>query len=326
MRWSIYRFRRNAYCSLPIAARCGGCIQGTPMAKTAYILLVLTTLMWGGNAIAGKMAVGHVSPMILVFFRWFLAFLALLPFGWKPLREDWPVVRRHLLKLAALGASGFTLFNAIFYTALNYTTAVNVSIEQAGIPVMIIVVNFVVFRLRVTWAQTVGVLLTIFGVVLTASHGDPRQLMKLQLNFGDAIMLVAVLLYSIYSVGLRLKPEMHWQSLMLVLTGSSLVAAIPFAAWEIVWSKPIFPDTEGWLLIAYTAFLVSAVSQVFFIRGIELIGPNRAGIFINLVPIFGTLLSVVIIGERFHFYQGIALTLVLCGIWLAETSSRKRGA
>jgi drug/metabolite transporter (DMT)-like permease len=296
------------------------------MAKTAYILLVLTTLMWGGNAIAGRMAVGHVSPMILVFFRWLLAFLVLLPVGWKPLRKDWPVVRQHLLKLGALGASGFALFNAIFYTALNYTTAINISIEQAGIPVMIILVNFLLYRLRVTWFQLVGVLLTIFGVVLTASHGDPLQLMKLQLNFGDAIMLVAVLLYSVYSVGLRLKPDLQWQSLMLVFTASSLVASIPFALWEIQWSNPIFPDTEGWFVIAYTAFLVSAVSQVLFIRSVELIGPNRAGIFINLVPIFGTLLSVVILGEAFHFYQGLALILVLGGIWLAETSGRKRGA
>ncbi|TAM95798.1 MAG: DMT family transporter [Rhizobiaceae bacterium] len=294
------------------------------MAKTAYIILVLTTLMWSGNSIAGKMAVGHVSPMILVFFRWLLAFLVFLPIGWKPLRRDWPVVRRHLLKLGLMGASGFTLFNAIFYTALNYTTAINVSIEQAGVPVTIIVVNFLLFRLRVTWAQILGVLLTIFGVILAASHGDPLQLMKLQLNFGDAIMLIAVVLYSVYSVGLRLKPALGWQSLMLVFTGSSLVAAIPFAIWEIGWSKPIFPDTEGWLLIAYTAFIVSAISQVLFIRGIELIGPNRAGIFINLVPIFGTLLSVAILGESLNLYQGVALAFVLGGIWLAETSGRKR--
>lgn len=301
-------------------------IQGTPMATTAYILLVLTTLMWGGNSIAGKMAVGHVSPMILVFFRWLLAFLVLLPVAWRPLREDWPVVRPHLLKLSVLGACGFTLFNVIFYTALNYTTAINVSIEQAGMPVLIILINFFLFRMRASWAQLVGALVTIVGVVLTAAHGDPLQLMTLQLNFGDAIMLIAVILYSFYSVGLRLKPNIQWQSLILVFTGSSLLTATPFALWEIASSNAIYPDLEGWLLIAYTAFIVSAVSQVFFIRGIELIGPNRAGIFINLVPIFGTLLSVLILGESFHLYQGIALALVLGGIWMAETSGRKRAA
>jgi drug/metabolite transporter (DMT)-like permease len=294
------------------------------MAKTAYIFLTLTTLLWGGNSIAGKLAVGHVSPLTLVFFRWLFAFCILLVIGWKPLREDWPVVRRHLLKLALLGACGFTLFNAIFYTALNYTTAINVSIEQAGMPVLIIVANFFLFRMRVTWAQAVGVLLTITGVVLTASHGDLRQLLKLKLNFGDAIMLVAVVLYSGYSVGLRLKPDLRWQSLMLVFAGSSLITAIPFVLWEVASGKVIFPDTKGWLLIGYTALFASVVSQVLFIKGNELIGANRAGIFINLVPIFGSLLSVMILGESFYFYQGIALALVLGGIWLAENSGRKR--
>ena len=296
------------------------------MATTAYILLVLTTLMWGGNSIAGKMAVGHVSPMILVFFRWLFAFLILLPIGWKPLQRDWPIVRRHLPKLAALGACGFTLFNVIFYTALNYTTAINVSIEQAGMPVLIILVNFFLFRMRVSWAQALGVLLTIGGVILTASHGDPVQLLKLQLNFGDAIMLIAVLLYSGYSVGLRFKPVIHWQSLMLVFATSSLIVSIPFAAWETTSGNAIFPDPEGWILICYTALFASVVSQVLFIRGNEMIGANRAGIFINLVPIFGSLFSVLVLGESFHFYQGVALALVLSGIWLAENSGRKRAS
>ena len=97
------------------------------MHRSAYIFLLLTTLLWGGNSVAGKLAVDHVSPMMLVFLRWMLAVAILLPIGWRTIQQDWPVVRRHWLILAALGASGFTLFNVIFYTALNYTTAINVS-------------------------------------------------------------------------------------------------------------------------------------------------------------------------------------------------------
>ncbi|TPK64993.1 MULTISPECIES: DMT family transporter [unclassified Mesorhizobium] len=293
------------------------------MHRSAYMFLLLTTLLWGGNSVAGKLAVDHVSPMTLVFLRWVLAVAILLPIGWNALKRDWPVVRRHWFVLAALGASGFTLFNTIFYTALNYTTAINVSIEQAAMPILIIVANFIFFRLRVNWAQIAGVVLTIFGVILTACHGDPRRLLTLELNFGDAIMLVAVILYSGYSVGLRLKPAMQWQSLMLAMSLAALITSLPFFLWEIVAGKVIVPDARGWAVIVYTAIGASVVSQIFYIRGNELIGANRAGLFINLVPIFGTLLSVLIVGETFQLYQALALVLVLGGIALAEYSGRK---
>ncbi|PTE06680.1 DMT family transporter [Mesorhizobium helmanticense] len=293
------------------------------MHRSAYLFLLITTLLWGGNSVAGKLAVDHVSPMTLVFLRWVLAVLIMLPIGWRALRQDWPLVRRHWLILAALGASGFTFFNAIFYTALNYTTAINVSIEQAAMPILIIVANFIFFRLRVNWAQIVGVVLTIAGVILTACHGDPRRLLTLELNFGDAIMLVAVVLYSGYSVGLRLKPAMRWQSLILALSIAALVTSLPFFLWEIAAGKVIVPDARGWAVTLYTAIGASIVSQIFYIRGNELIGANRAGLFINLVPIFGTLLSVLIVGETFHLYQALALVLVLGGISLAEYKGRK---
>lgn len=292
----------------------------------AYALLLLTTLLWGGNAVAGKLAVGQVSPMLLVFFRWVLAVSILLPFTVPKLRQDWPVVRRNLPLLAALGACGFALFNIIFYVALNYTTAINVSIEQAGMPILIIVANFLFFGTRAGWLQLIGVVLTVGGVVLTASHGSPEQLLKLGVNFGDAIMLVAVVLYSGYSVALRLKPALHWQSLMLVMAISALITSVPFALWEVASGKAQFPTLAGWAITLYTALCASVISQVAYIRGNELIGANRAGLFINLVPIFGTLLSILLLGEDFHFYHALALALVFGGIWLAEHGSRRLAA
>ncbi|TJW39264.1 MAG: DMT family transporter, partial [Mesorhizobium sp.] len=137
------------------------------------------------------------------------------------------------------------------------------------------------------------------------------------------IMLIAVLCYSFYSVGLRLKPVIRWQSLILTLSIAALVTSLPFFIWEAVAGKVIVPDARGWTVAVYTAVGASIVSQIFYIRGNELIGANRAGLFINLVPIFGTLLSVLIVGEKFQLYQGLALVLVLGGIGLAEHSGRK---
>lgn len=294
--------------------------------RSAYVLLLLTTVLWGGNAIAGKWAAGHISPMTLVFLRWVVATAIMLPLGWRTFIQDWPLVRRHIVLLTLLGAGGFTLFNAIFYVALNYTTAINVSIEQAGMPILIIVGNFLFFRLRAGWMQLVGVVLTVGGVVLTASHGDPRQLLKLDLNFGDAIMLIAIVLYSGYSIALRLKPPIQWQTLMLVLCAAALVTSIPFLAWETAAGKAVFPDTTGWAIVLYTALGASVISQAAYIRGNELIGANRAGLFINLVPIFGTLFSILLLGETFHGYHAVALALVFGGIWLAEHGGRRHAA
>ncbi len=291
--------------------------------RKAYILLLLTTLFWGGNAIAGKLAVGHVSPMLLTTARWVLALAFLLAVGLPRVIADWPVIRRHFWLLVALGTLGFTVFNVAFYTALLYTTAINVSIEQAAIPMVIFIANFLLFRMRVTWAQMLGFLLSIIGIALTASHGNPMRLMEFEVNFGDAIMLVAVLVYGLYSVALRFKPVIHWLSMIIVLSGSAMITSIPFAIAEYWLGATIVPDAKGWAVIAYTVLFPSIASQVLYIRGIELIGANRAGLFINLVPIFGTLLSIVVLGEDFQFYHALAMVLVLGGIWLAEHSGRK---
>ena len=291
--------------------------------RTAYPLLLLTTLFWGGNVIAGKLAVGHVSPMLLNASRWGLAFVVLLAIGWRQLRSDWPLVRQNMMLLSALGAFGFTAFNLALYSAVGYTTAINVSIEQAGIPMLIFAANFLLFRLRVSWAQLLGFVMSLVGIALTASHGNPARLLDLDVNFGDLLMLIGCIVYSGYTVALRFKPAIHWQSLMIVLTAMALVSALPFVAVEFWMGAGIRPDARGWAAIAYTAIFPSVIAQAFYIRGVELIGANRAGLFINLVPIFGTLLSIVILREAFHAYHAVAFALVLGGIWLAETSGRR---
>jgi len=323
--WSLAHLRTRI---LPLcrAVRFVARPKDLAMQNRAYAYLLLTMLFWGGNAVAGKLAVGHISPMMLVTLRWVLAVGILAAIGWRQFLADWPVMRRHLVLLCVLGTCGFTFFNALFYTALTYTTAINVSIEQAGMPVLVILINFLLFRLRVAWLQLVGVIVTIAGVAITACHGDPRQLLALGVNVGDGMMLIAVVLYSGYTVFLRFKPNIHWKTLMLALAFFSFVTALPFAAWEIATGRAIYPDLEGWAIAWYVALFPSALSQILYIRSNEMIGGNRAALFINLVPIFGTLLSVVLIGEKFQSYHALAIVLVLGGIWLAEHSGRRLAA
>jgi drug/metabolite transporter (DMT)-like permease len=294
------------------------------MFRNAYVLLLLTTLFWGGNAIAGKFAVGHISPMALTAARWGLAALIMLAIGGGQLRRDWPLVRHNLFFLSVLGAAGFTLFNAAMYSGLLYTSAINVSIEQAGMPMLIFVANFLLYRIGVTIGQIAGFTLSLVGVALTASHGELARLAELDLNRGDLLMLAGVVIYSGYTVALRYKPPINWKSLMLVMCVAAFLSSLPFVLWEWQAGRMIPPDSSGWAAIVYTAVFPSVLAQVFYMRGVELIGANRAGLFINMVPIFGTLLSVLLLGEAFHLYHAVALTMVLGGIWLAEHSGRRR--
>lgn len=296
------------------------------MYRNAYLLLVLTTLFWGGNTIAGKLAVGHISPMMLTGLRWVVAVVILLAIGHRQLRRDWPVVRANLPLMVALGAVGFTFFNAAMYSGLLYTSAVNSSIEQAGIPLVTMAANFLLFRMKVSWAQVAGFLLTLVGIALTASHGDLTRLAELDVNIGDFLTLLAVLIYGGYTVFLRYKPDIHWQSTMIVFAASALVASIPFMLWESAAGRAILPDTRGLAIGLYTVIFPSILAQIFYMRGVELIGPNRASLFINLIPVFGAVLSVVLLGEQVFAYHALAFSLVLAGIVLAEWGGRRMAA
>lgn len=296
------------------------------MSRNAYVLLLLTMLMWGGNAVAGKMAVGHISPMVLTTFRWLGAVALMLAIGIPQLRRDWHVVRPRLVYLFLLGAAGFTLFNAAMYTALTFTTVINVSIEQAGMPMFIFIANFVLYRIGVSAGQVIGFSLSMVGVALTATHGNLLTLSEQQINSGDLLMLAAVLLYAGYTIALRYKPAIHWKSLMSVMAVAAALTSLPFMVWEVATDAAIWPDMRGWGIVLYTAIFPSVVSQLFYVRAVDLIGANRAGLFINLVPIFGTILSIAILGEDLEMYHIAALVMVLGGIWLAEHSGRKRAA
>ena len=160
-------------------------------------------------------------------------------------------------------------------------------------------------------------------MVITASHGDVGRLLSLDLNVGDLVMLGGITAYAAYAVGLRLKPNVHWQSLMIPLLFGATLISIPTLWLEAASGTMILPDPRGWAIILYAVIFPSILGQIFFVRSVELIGANRAGLFVNLVPVFGMLLSLLILREEFYFYHAVATALGLGGIWTAETSVLK---
>lgn len=289
----------------------------SPTAK-AYIFLVITGLGWAGNAVVGKFAVGHVGPMTLTVGRWAIALAIIVALSLPQIKADWPEIRKNWLVCFVFSGLGFTVFNALLYTALQHTSAINVVIEQAGIPGIIFLGNYLLFRIRLGAGQIVGYMITLLGVAVTASNGSLQTILGLDFNTGDLLMLLACLIYAAYTISLRYKPNIHWKSMFAASAFGALVAAVPLFAWEVSSPDFIVPDLIGWGAILFTALAPSLASQILYVRGIELIGSNRASLFINTIPVFGTLLAVIFLREPMLGFHVMALVLVVTGIAIAE--------
>jgi len=287
----------------------------------AYFLLIITTLSWAGNAVAGRMASDEWHSFTLTFLRWLFAVLCVLPFAWRHLQRDWPILKSHVWVLLGMGFFGLGAFNVALYTALHYTTAVNASIEQSVMPVLIILANFIIFRQRSGVLQLLGVAMSIIGVMITSTNGNPLGFFSGALNRGDALMLLGAVFYAAYTISLRWRPKVHWLSFLFVVGCGAILLTLPLTIWEVSLKGFTNPSPQAWAILAFMVIFPTIIAQIAFARAVELVGGNRAGLFINLVPVFGSVLAVVIIGESFHVFHAIGMTLVIGGIVLAERSA-----
>jgi drug/metabolite transporter (DMT)-like permease len=295
-------------------------------ASEAYAFLVFTMACWGGNAVAGRIAVGEVSPMVITCLRW--AIVSILLIGIKPHRlvQAWPELRRNGRKIAVMAVCGFTSFNALFYVAAHHTTAVNIAILQGAIPVFVVLGTVILYGARIGAVQALGIAATIIGVAVVTTEGRPGALALLQFNFGDALMLLACFLYSGYTLALRDRPNVPNLVFFTALAFIAFLTSLPLLAYEVTIGAALWPTPAGWALLFFIALFPSFLAQLAFMRGVQLIGPGRAGLFANLAPVFGALLAVLILSEPFGLFHLVALVLVVGGILLAETAGRIRAA
>lgn len=291
-----------------------------------YLLLTLTMLMWAGNAISSRLAVGNVSPMALTSLRWIGVCGVMTVLFRHQLVAYAPLLRRRWRLYAAMGACGFTAFNTLMYLAAYRTTAINMGLTQGAIPIFVLIGSLVVYATRITPLQIVGVVVTLLGVVFVATKGDPAIIASLSVNIGDLAMIVAGLFYAVYTVALRERPEMPALVFFTALALIASVVSLPLFLWEIASGQAFWPTLQGSLIILYVALCPSLTAQLLFIRSVELIGPGRAGIFVNLLPVFAAILAVVLLHEPFSWYHAAALALVLGGIGLAELGKTSAAA
>lgn len=288
----------------------------------AYVMLGAAAVIWASNAVAGRFAADHIGPATLTLFRWLLASLVILPFALPHLRRDWPQLRRRWRYIAGMGICGFAGFNLALYTALNHTTAIFATIAQAAIPMMVMMASLLVLRERMTLGQIGGFVLTVAGIAVTIGEGRLLVLLEQSIGPGELWMFLATVLYATYSYFLRYRPDVHALSFIGGMVFAATLFALPFGIAEI--GRIGLPEMsrEVVFLVVYTAVMASLVSQSAYAAGVAIIGPSRASLFINAVPVFGAVLAMLLLGEVYRWYHAAGLVLVMGGIALAEHSRR----
>jgi drug/metabolite transporter (DMT)-like permease len=292
--------------------------------NSAWTLLVLANLLWAGNIVLGRGMVGMVPPIALAYWRWTGAFLIAIGFAWPYLRRDWRVLLGRWRLMLVLSATGIATYNTMSYIGLTSTTALNVLLLQSAGPLIIILWAFALFGDRPSLWQAAGVALSLIGVAVIAAHGSLESLLHLSLNRGDVWILVAMLIYGVYAALFRVRPATHPMSFLVATMGIGSMMILPFYLWEVAEGGRIEGGLPAWLALAYIAVFPSFVAYLFFNRGIELIGAARSGQSWHLMPVFGSILAVVFLGEQFHIYHAVGIALIAGGIVLA--SVKKGGA
>jgi drug/metabolite transporter (DMT)-like permease len=291
---------------------------GSWLANQPYLLLSITALCWAGNAIVGRLAAGHIPPVTLSFLRWSIAFLIILPFAWKHLKRDWSAIRARLGMMIVLSVTGIGAFNTLQYWALEHTQALNTLLLQSAGPLFVAVWSLILLGVRLTLAQAGGIALSLTGVLVILLHGDLTALTSIEFNKGDLIFTVALAIFGLYSVLSLKRPKIHGLSFVGFTFGCGAACLIPLLVWELL-SRPVMQlDAMNLLTLFYVAVFPSTLAYLCFNRGVQLIGANRAAPFFHVVPVFGSAMAIVFLGERPQLFHIIGFALVLTGVFVAS--------
>ena len=282
-----------------------------------YLLLSLTSLFWAANWVVGRAMRNEMPPVAMGFWRWTIALLILLPFAAPELRRKWDVVRANWLTLTLLGILGAIAFNTLIYVGLQYTAATNGVLFNSISPVLIILLSWVISRERISKLQACGVVLSLCGVLVIVARGDGATLAAFHFNRGDLWLIAAMVLWAVYTIVLRRRPPalsaMGFLTAMLLL---SLPFLLPFYLWEFSQRGGFALTTATVAALAYYGTIPSIVAYLFWNRGVAQVGPNKAGLFVHLMPLFGAILSVIFLDERLYAYHYAGAALIFTGIWL----------
>ncbi|MDP2826708.1 MAG: DMT family transporter [Sulfuritalea sp.] len=281
-----------------------------------YLLLTLANVFWAGNWIIGRAFRGELPPVALSFWRWVVALLCLLPLALPHLRRDWPQLRAAWPWLLVYGALGTGGYNALAYGGLQYTTAINGTLLNSFVPIMIVLISWLMLGKRLHGREAAGILVSFIGVLGIVAHGELQRLRELTLNAGDLWILASVLAWSAYTLLLSRRPLVHPLAFLAAISVAGLIFLFPFYLWEMAQGRHIAPTPGAIAGIVYTGVFPAFLGYILWNRGVAEVGPARAGLFMHLVPAFGIVLSMIFLGEKPALYHAVGIGLIFAGIWL----------
>ena len=286
----------------------------------AYFILILTTIFWSGNFIVGKAASTYdIPPFSLNFYRWFFAGLILFPFTIKELIAKKEYILENIGFFTILGITSITIFNSIVYYSLYYTQVISGILMISTIPVWIIFISSILNIEKTNIFQIIGVIFSLTGVIFIITKADLEIIKNLDFNKGDLSMVVAMFSWAVYSALLkRKKYEISQVTLLQVVIITGLIFLTPIYFIEMYMGNVIILGIPFVLTLTYVVFFPGLASFFFWIKGISLIGANRAGVFLHLMPIFGAIMAMLIFNERFMFYHIFGAIFIIAGITLSN--------
>lgn len=288
-----------------------------------YVLLIVVALSFGGNWVVGRALHDTVPPFAMAFWRWVLALLMVVPFAWKALARDRAELRRSWLLLFALGATGAGGFSILSYWGLNFTAAINGALLNSSMPLFIISLSWAILGQRISTFHALGLTLSLGGVLCLIGRGDPAVLLGLKMNVGDLLILGGMVCWSIYTVCLRWRPQsLHPMSFLAATLLAGALLSLPLYAWEHLGGMRVRWDGGTAAGLLYLALFPSVIAFICWNQAVRAVGPNVAGLFLHLVPVFGTLFSMMFLGERLQWYHLGSALLVFTGIALTSWAPR----
>ena len=291
-----------------------------PKKYLAYTLLVLASLCWSGNFIVGKFAtLFEIPPLTLNTFRWISVWLILIPFTFKEIYKNLAYIKKNLLAIAFMGVITISTFNSVVYFALNYTQVVNAVLVLAIIPAVTIVLSALMKVEKSNIFQIFGLILSIIGVGSIISNGDVQRIVSLSFNNGDLWMLVCVLSWALYSTLLKKnKFKLSQFSLIQIMVSVGIIFLIPQYFYEQSIGLELNLNKAFFLILFYVVVFPAIVAYYCWQKGVEIIGPNRATMFIQLMPLFSAVMAIIIFKEKFELYHFVGATFIVSGIYLSN--------
>ena len=294
------------------------------LSNQGYLLIVITAIAWSGNTIIGRGVVDIIPPIGLSFWRWIAVLPIFLVFAWPHLRKDLPLVRENWKIVVVLALLSISVYNTLIYQGLTMTTAINSFLINTSRPVIIVLFSLIIFRERISVMMGVGLVLAFAGTGVIIVRGDLNVLQTLQFNTGDVWIFVATIAFALYTVIYPKRPNVHPASLLTACVLLGLIFLTPFFIWETitVGYVPLRIETFGG--VAYLAIISTAVAYMSYNQAVENIGANKAGLVSYLLPIFGSILAILILDEIFQVFHGIGFALILAGVLVAARAKSRQ--